>query len=65
MKKVLVTGADGFIGSHLTQALLAEGVEVRALCLYNSFGNLGWLEGISHPALETVLGDVRDPDFCQ
>ncbi len=65
MKKVLVTGADGFIGSHLTQALLAEGVEVRALCLYNSFGNLGWLEGISHPALETVLGDVRDPDFCR
>ena len=40
-------------------------LEVRALCLYNSFGNLGWLEGISHPALETVLGDVRDPDFCR
>lgn len=65
MKKVLVTGADGFIGSHLTQALLDEGVEVRALCLYNSFGNLGWLEGISHPCLETILGDVRDPDFCR
>jgi len=65
MNKVLVTGADGFIGSHLTQALLAEGVQVRALCLYNSFGNLGWLEGVEHPALETVLGDVRDPDFCR
>lgn len=65
MKKVLVTGADGFIGSHLTQALLDEGLEVRALCLYNSFGNLGWLEGISHPRLETILGDVRDPDFCR
>lgn len=65
MKKVLVTGADGFIGSHLTQALLAEGCEVRALCLYNSFGTLGWLEGISHPNLETVLGDVRDPDLCR
>lgn len=65
MKKVLVTGADGFIGSHLTQALLEEGCEVRALCLYNSFGTLGWLEGISHPNLETVLGDVRDPDLCR
>lgn len=65
MKKVLVTGADGFIGSHLTQALLDEGCEVRALCLYNSFGTLGWLEGISHPNLETVLGDVRDPDLCR
>lgn len=65
MKKVLVTGADGFIGSHLTQALLDEGCEVRALCLYNSFGTLGWLEGFSHPNLETVLGDVRDPDLCR
>lgn len=65
MNKVLVTGADGFIGSHLTQALLAEGLQVRALCLYNSFGNLGWLEGIELPGLETVLGDVRDPDFCR
>lgn len=65
MKKVLVTGADGFIGSHLTQALLDEGCEVRALCLYNSFGTLGWLEGLSHPNLETVLGDVRDPDLCR
>ncbi|MDE6588477.1 MAG: GDP-mannose 4,6-dehydratase [Paramuribaculum sp.] len=65
MKKVLVTGADGFIGSHLTRALLDEGCEVRALCLYNSFGTLGWLEGLSHPNLETVLGDVRDPDFCR
>lgn len=65
MKKVLVTGADGFIGSHLTQLLLAEGLEVRALCLYNSFGSLGWLEGIESEGLETVLGDVRDPDFCR
>ncbi|MDE6380224.1 MAG: NAD-dependent 4,6-dehydratase LegB [Muribaculaceae bacterium] len=65
MNKVLVTGADGFIGSHLTQALLAEGLEVRALAQYNSFNNWGWLEGISHPGLEVVTGDVRDPNYCR
>ncbi len=63
--QVLVTGADGFIGSHLTRLLLDEGYRVRALCQYNSFGFLGWLEGVNHPGLETVLGDVRDPDFCR
>lgn len=63
--KVLVTGADGFIGSHLTQALLAQGYEVRALSYYNSFNYWGWLEGINHPALEVVCGDVRDPEFCR
>lgn len=63
--KVLVTGADGFIGSHLTDALLAEGYEVRALSYYNSFNNWGWLEGMSHPGLEVVSGDVRDPEFCR
>ena len=63
--KVLVTGADGFIGSHLTEMLLQEGYEVRALCLYNSFNNWGWLEGVSHPALEIVSGDVRDSSFCR
>lgn len=62
---VLVTGADGFIGSHLTELLLNEGYHVRALCLYNSFGSLGWLEGVSHPELETISGDVRDPDLCR
>lgn len=62
--KVLVTGADGFIGSHLTQALLASGYQVRALSYYNSFNNWGWLEGISSPDLEVVSGDVRDPEFC-
>lgn len=65
MNKVLVTGADGFIGSHLTQALLAEGIEVRALAQYNSFNNWGWLEDIRHPGLEVVTGDVRDPNFCR
>lgn len=65
MKKVLVTGADGFIGSHLTQALLDEGCEVRALAQYNSFNNWGWLEDIRHPGLEVVTGDVRDPNYCR
>lgn len=64
-KRVLVTGADGFIGSHLTEALLAEGYEVRALSYYNSFNSWGWLDGITNPNLEVVSGDVRDPDFCR
>ena len=62
--KALVTGADGFIGSHLTELLLKEGYQVRALSQYNSFNNWGWLEGISHPDLEIVSGDVRDSSFC-
>lgn len=65
MKKVLVTGADGFIGSHLTELLLSEGYAVRALSQYNSFNNWGWLEDIKHHALEVVCGDVRDPNFCR
>ncbi|NVO21392.1 MAG: SDR family NAD(P)-dependent oxidoreductase [Bacteroidetes bacterium] len=64
-KKILVTGADGFIGSHLTEMLLARGFEVRALSQYNSFNYWGWLEGINHPNLEVISGDVRDPHFCQ
>ncbi len=63
--KVLVTGADGFIGSHLTEMLLDEGFKVKALSYYNSFNNWGWLDGISHPNLEVVTGDVRDPYFCK
>lgn len=65
MKKVLVTGADGFIGSHLVELLLAEGYEVRALSVYNSFNYWGWLEDINHPNLEVVCGDVRDPNYCR
>lgn len=65
MKHVLVTGADGFIGSHLVERLLAEGCRVRALSYYNSFNYWGWLEDISHPGLEVVCGDVRDPNFCR
>lgn len=65
MNKVLVTGADGFIGSHLTEALLAGGCSVKALAQYNSFNNWGWLEDIHSPELEVVTGDVRDPNFCR
>lgn len=66
VRQVLVTGADGFIGSHLTEALLARGYRVRALAQYNSFNNWGWLEEIApREGLEVVCGDVRDPDFCR
>lgn len=61
----MVTGADGFIGSHLTEMLLKEGWRVRALCQYNSFNSWGWLEGVAHPSLEIVSGDVRDSAFCR
>lgn len=64
-KKVLVTGADGFIGSHLVDLLLAEGYQVRALAQYNSFNFQGWLEGNRHENLEIVSGDVRDAAFCR
>ena len=64
-KTMLVTGADGFIGSHLTEMLLNEGYKVRALSQYNSFNNWGWLEDINHPNLEVVTGDVRDPHYCK
>jgi NAD dependent epimerase/dehydratase len=64
-KPVVVTGADGFIGSHLTDLLLEQGYRVRALSQYNSFNFHGWLEGNSHPNLEIVSGDVRDSDFCR
>lgn len=63
--KVLVTGADGFIGSHLTDLLLDQGYHVRAISLYNSFNNWGWLEGKNHPNLEIISGDVRDSFFCR
>jgi NAD dependent epimerase/dehydratase len=62
-KRVLVTGADGFIGSHLTEALIEEGAEVRAFCFYNSNGSLGWLDRSRLPVRELAdvrLGDIRD-----
>lgn len=65
-KHVLVTGADGFIGSHLVEALLAKGCKVRALSYYNSFNFWGWLEDIpANPELEIVTGDIRDPHFVK
>jgi len=63
--RVLVTGADGFIGSHLVEQLVAEGAKVRALSQYNSFNSWGWLEDI--PCLkqvEVVTGDIRDAHLC-
>ena len=65
-KKVLVTGADGFIGSHLVEALVKRGADVRALSYYNSFNYRGWLEDIDCISdIEIISGDVRDPNFCR
>lgn len=63
-QKILVTGADGFIGSHLTETLVRAGHDVRAFCLYNSFGSLGWLDRSSADVrsnLDVFMGDIRDP----
>jgi len=66
MKHTLITGADGFIGSHLTEFLLEKGYKVRALSYYNSFNYWGWLEDVpAHDNLEVVTGDVRDPHFVK
>ena len=64
MKKVLVTGADGFIGSHLVENLIKRGYDVKALCIYNSNGSYGWLDTIDNEikkSVEFILGDIRDP----
>jgi NAD dependent epimerase/dehydratase len=63
-KKILITGADGFIGSHLTETLVREGYEVRAFVLYNSFNSWGWLDYAPpeiKSKLEVFAGDIRDP----
>lgn len=63
-KKILVTGADGFIGSHLTEALVRQGYDVRALVLYNSFNSWGWLDHADQSIrqdLDVFAGDIRDP----
>src|SRR5713226_5524402 len=60
-KKILVTGADGFIGSHLVEHLVSLGYDVRAFVLYNSFGSRGWLDSASvDKKMEIVAGDIRD-----
>ena len=66
MQNVLITGADGFIGSHLTELLVEKGFNVRALAQYNSFNKWGWLDEIdNHPNLEIVTGDIRDLNQCR
>ena len=64
-KKVLVTGADGFIGSHLVEALQLAGCDVRAFVFYNSFNSWGWLDSLPPEVLKTLdvfTGDIRDPN---
>ena len=64
-KQFFVTGADGFIGSHLIELLVEQGANVRALVFYNSWNEIGWLKDISIDVLrqvEIVRGDIRDSD---
>lgn len=65
MKKVLVTGADGFIGSHLTEELVRQGYDVKAFVYYNSFNTWGWLDTLPRDVLDNIeifQGDIRDPN---
>ena len=65
-KKILITGADGFIGSHLTEMLVKRGAKVKALSYYNSFNHWGWLEDVDClNDIEVLTGDVRDPHYCK
>ena len=64
--KILITGADGFIGSHLTELVHSEGHDVMALSQYNSFNDWGWLEDIDcQNEINIITGDIRDPFFCK
>jgi nucleoside-diphosphate-sugar epimerase len=66
MTTALITGADGFIGSHLAEALVKAGYRVKALSLYNSFGSWGWLDDVDCASeIEVLSGDVRDPQYCK
>ena len=63
---VLITGADGFIGSRLTEILVNQGYKVKALSQYNSFNNWGWLEDVNcKDQIEVLTGDIRDPHYCK
>ena len=65
-KIALVTGADGFIGSHLTEILVRKGYIVKALTQYNSFNNWGWIEDVNcKNNIEILSGDIRDPHYCK
>ncbi len=64
MKKILLTGSEGFIGSHLTEELVKQGFEVKAFVLYNSFNTWGWLDSLPKDVMDHVevfTGDIRDP----
>ena len=66
MLKVLVTGADGFIGSRLVELLVAKEYQVKALSQYNSFNNWGWIEEVNcKNSVEILMGDIRDPHYCK
>lgn len=67
-KEIFVTGADGFIGSHLVQLLVSEGYKVKALAYYNSFNSIGWLKQLTEEEkenVEIISGDIRDPYFVR
>lgn len=65
-KTILITGADGFIGSHLTEMLVSKGARVKALSQYNSFNHWGWLEDVNcQDRIEILSGDIRDPHYCK
>jgi NAD dependent epimerase/dehydratase len=67
-KTALVTGADGFIGSHLVEALIEEGCKVKAFCFYNSFNTWGWLDSLTKAQfqqVEVIMGDVRDSNMTR
>ena len=64
MRKILVTGSDGFIGSHLTEELAKKGYDVKAFVYYNSFNTWGWLDTLPRSIMEQIevfQGDIRDP----